>query len=114
MFQTLFIIQILFSQVLFRSGDVADEMFSVMSGSVEKIEEDPATGMELVTGVMKKGSALGELSFAFGMKHLYTARAKEPRGCPCMCMYLCGCVCVHVVLITCFYFLLIIMLIFDF
>jgi len=71
-------------EVLFKHGDVADEMFIVMSGSVDKIEENPMTGNESVTGVLKKGSAIGELSFAFGMKHLFTARAKEATGATCM------------------------------
>jgi len=100
--QNLFLTLTPLSQVLFRSGDVEDEIFSVMSESVEKIEEDPMTVMELVMGVMKKGSALGELSFAFVMKHLNTARAKEPRGCPCVCVNLRGCVCLRVVLTTSF------------
>ena len=70
-------------EMLFRAGDLADEMYSVISGAVEKIEEN-AHGADIVTGIMKKGHALGEASFAFGMKHLYGARAKEGLGSTCL------------------------------
>ena len=71
-------------EVLFRSGDVADEMFLVVSGSAQKIEEDIQSGQEKVTGNIKKGHALSEVSFALGMKHLFTARAKDGAGATCL------------------------------
>ena len=70
-------------EVLFRAGDLADEMYSVVSGAIEILDED-VHGGQSVTGVLKKGSALGEASFAFGMKHLHGARAKAGIGSTCL------------------------------
>jgi len=68
---------------LFQAGDVPEEMFLVVSGSVDKFNYD-LTGQENPLGAIKHGAAVGDVSFAFGMKHLYGARASAVGGAVCL------------------------------
>ena len=71
-------------QIIFDIGGLADELFIVTFGTIEVLEEsDEAGGGLSLSKVMKKGHAVGEVSFAFGMKHIYTARAGAGTGASC-------------------------------
>jgi len=71
-------------QIVFHIGGLADELLIVTFGTIEVLEESEETGGGLLLSkVMKKGHAVGEVSFAFGMKHIYTARACAGTGASC-------------------------------
>ena len=67
-------------EILFHFGGVADEMYLISMGTV-LLEESEDEGMS--AKVLRKGSAVGDVSFAFGTKHIYTARAGAGTGATC-------------------------------
>jgi CRP-like cAMP-binding protein len=69
-------------EYLYRTSEVARDMFLVIDGSVDDIT-DTETG-EKVDAVHRKGSCTGVLSFFFGMRRLGSARASKQTGAVCL------------------------------
>ena len=71
-------------EIIFNINGVAEDMYLVSFGSVDILEEsDDGKGVMKVSKVMKKGSAVGDVSFAFGTTHIYSARAAAGTGATC-------------------------------
>ena len=64
---------------VFAAGEVAKEMFFVLSGAVEELDADE----EQVTSIATKNSSFGALAFFFGLRHFTTALASQ-HGAVCM------------------------------
>ena len=69
-------------EYLYRTSEVARDMFLVIDGSVDDITETE-TG-EKNDAVHRKGSCTGVLSFFFGMRRLGSARASKQTGAVCL------------------------------
>ena len=67
-------------ELVFHFNTVADEMFFIMTGTVELLtfEEDGSENVEAKVG---SGGAVGVLASYFGMRHTYTARARSLTRC---------------------------------
>ena len=67
-------------ELVFHLNTVADEMFFIMSGTIELLtfEEDGSENVEAKVG---SGGAVGVLASYFGMRHTYTARARSLTRC---------------------------------
>jgi len=69
---------------IYRTGEVANEMYLVASGTVDELgEKDKRTGQEIVNRTIKSEHCFGELSFFFGMRHLVSAKAGKQSGAIC-------------------------------
>jgi len=88
-------------EYLLQVNAVAHDMYFVMSGKVEQINND-AEGIEILEARIEMGGCVGILSSYFGIRYMYSARA----ACPCLCLRLVrnqlmpilkvtACVCVH-------------------
>lgn len=73
-------------ELLFQVNTVADEMFFLMSGTVNLMVIDQ-DGCENVEAKVGSGGAVGVLASYFGMRHTYSAQARSAAG-PCMCLRL--------------------------
>lgn len=60
-------------QYIFKTNEVAREMYFIFSGSVDRLIEIQGAPT-VVDGHSRAGNCLGELSFFFQMRHLYSAR----------------------------------------
>lgn len=67
-------------ELVFQINTVADEMFFIMSGTVELMtfEDDGSENVEAKVG---SSGAVGVLASYFGMRHTYTARARSLTRC---------------------------------
>jgi CRP-like cAMP-binding protein/Zn-dependent protease len=62
---------------VFRQGDRPDAFFIVRSGTLQVIEEDPATGKERVLQTLGRGDTFGELGLVNGTPRSATVRPSE-------------------------------------
>jgi len=70
-------------EYLLQVNAVAHDMYFVMSGKVEQINND-AEGIEILEARIEMGGCVGILSSYFGIRYMYSARA----ACPCLCLRL--------------------------
>ncbi len=66
-------------EIVFRTGEIAKEMYFVLQGALEELDDD----QDKVVRTARKNSALGTIPFSFGLRHFATARASRS-GCVCM------------------------------
>jgi CRP-like cAMP-binding protein len=66
-------------EIVFRTGEIAKEMYFVLHGALEELDDD----QDKVVRTARKNSALGTIPFSFGLRHFATARASRS-GCVCM------------------------------
>jgi len=71
-------------EYLYRSGETANEMFFVVSGSLDEVSEKSKGGAEKVERTVHIRGGTGELSFFFGLRHLVGARANKRTGAVCL------------------------------
>eukprot|EP00961_Rhodomonas_salina_P129800 1748007-Rhodomonas_salina.2 len=68
-------------QSIFEAGEVCHSLFIVIRGSVDKFEATVEGEPPHRIGSVKPVSAMGEVSFAFGIKRLFTGQASRLHGC---------------------------------
>ena len=66
-------------EIVFRTGEIAKEMYFVLQGALEELDSD----QDKIVRTARKNSALGTIPFCFGLRHFATARASRS-GCVCM------------------------------
>jgi len=73
-------------EYLYRAGEMATEMFFIISGSVEEVSEIKKKGLssEKVERVLSRGKGTGDLAFFFGTRHFVGARGSKLTGAVCM------------------------------
>jgi CRP-like cAMP-binding protein/Zn-dependent protease len=64
-------------QPVFRQGDRADAFYVVRRGTLQVLEEDPATGAERLLRTLSRGDAFGELGILESAPRAATVRAAE-------------------------------------
>eukprot|EP00892_Ulva_mutabilis_P004253 jgi/Ulvmu1/219/UM001_0223.1 len=66
-------------EFLFRANAVCDELFLISSSTVDILKSGP-DGSEMVSETRSRGGTVGELSFFFRLRHLYTACVGKNRA----------------------------------